>query len=146
MHYLDVNLFWRTSNLKRNILWELNKEREGRNEKKVIIAVIVCVSMVSLAYGQDVKDITSGAKEGATGVAKEQATVVADDAAITAAVKAELLKITSLRDLNIQVSTTDGVVTLNGDVAIENQKMWAGKIANSVKGVKSVDNQITLAP
>ena len=109
--------------------------------KKVIIAIIVCVAMVSLAYGQDVKDITSGAKEGATGVAKEQATVVADDAAITAAVKAELHQ-SSLRNKNFEVSTTGGVVTLKGDVAIENQKMWAGKIANSVKGVKSVDNQI----
>jgi hyperosmotically inducible periplasmic protein len=115
--------------------------------KKVIIAVIVCVAMVSLAYGQDVKDITSGAKEGATGVAKEQATVVADDAAITEAVKAELSQMPVYKKGNIHVSTTEGVVTLKGEGdCLENSKALLGKIAQSVKGVKSVDNQITLAP
>ena len=70
--------------------------------KKLFIAVIVCVAMVSLAYGQDVKAITSGAKERAMGIAKEQATVVADDASITEQVKAELLKSPSLRDARIE--------------------------------------------
>ena len=114
--------------------------------KKVIIAVIVCVAMVSLAYGQDVKNITAGAKEGATGVAKEQATVVADDAAITAEVKAQMYRIPSLRNKTIAVSTTDGVVTLKGNVNTEQQKQWAAKVAMSVKGVKSVDNQIDMLP
>ncbi|HET6461726.1 MAG TPA: BON domain-containing protein [Syntrophales bacterium] len=110
--------------------------------KKVMIAVIVCVAMVSLAYGQDVKDITSGTKEGATGVAKEQATLVADDAAITAEVKAQLLQIPWFRNHGVEVSTIDGEVTLNGDVALENTKWLASRAAKSVKGVKSVDNQI----
>ena len=110
--------------------------------KEVIIAVIVCVAMVSLAYGQDVKDITSGAKEGATVVAREQATVVADDAAITEAVKAELSQMPVYKKGNIQVSTTEGVVTLRGVVGLENTRALLGKIAKSVKGVKSVDNQI----
>jgi hyperosmotically inducible protein len=114
--------------------------------KKVIIAVIVCVAMVSLAYGQDAKDITSGAKEGATGVAKEQATVVADDAAITEAVKAELHTAGTLRNKKIDVSTTGGVVTLKGGVNTEVQKQLAAKVAMSVKGVKSVDNQIDMLP
>jgi osmotically-inducible protein OsmY len=127
-------------------LWELNKEREGEM-KKVMIAVIVCVAMVSLAYGQDVKDITSAAKEGATGVAKEQATVVADDAAITAEVKAQLSQMPIYRKGNIYVSTTEGVVTLTGEGdCLENTKALLGKTAQSVKGVKSVDNQIRLAP
>jgi hyperosmotically inducible protein len=98
--------------------------------------------MVSLAYGQDVKDITSGAKEGATGVAREQAAVVADDAAITAEVKAQLYRIPSLRDKTLEVSTREGVVTLKGGVQFEPQKQWAAKTAMSVNGVKSVDNQI----
>ncbi|MGO9136290.1 MAG: BON domain-containing protein [Syntrophales bacterium] len=114
--------------------------------KKVIIAVIVCAAMVSLAYGQDVKDITSAAKEGATGVAKEQAIVVADDAAITAEVKAQLYRIAALRNKIIEVSTTDGVVTLKGKVNHQQQHQWAAKTAKSVKGVKSVDNQIEVVP
>ena len=102
--------------------------------KKVIIAVIVCVAMVSLAYGQDVKDITSGAKEGATGVAREQAAVVADDAAITAAVEAELLKAPLLKNAKIKVSTTDGVVTLKGSVRHDRAKRYSsGALGGSTK-------------
>ncbi len=108
--------------------------------KKVIIAVIVCLAMVSLAYGQDVKDITSGAKESATGIAKEQAAAVVDDASITAAVKAELSKTPSLRGAIIEVTTTEGVVTLKGRVRHNMAKRNATTMAKEVKGVKSVVN------
>ena len=112
--------------------------------QKLFIAVIVCVAMVSLAYGQDVKDSTSGAKDRATGVAKEQATVVADDAAITEQVKAELLKSPSLKDARIEVTTTEGVVTLKGRVKHTVAKRNATKMAMGVKGVKSVVNQLEI--
>jgi CHAT domain-containing protein len=99
-------------------------------------------AMVSLVYGQDVKDITSGTKERATGVAKEQATVVADDASITAEVKAELSKAPHLKDAKIEVSTTGGVVTLKGKVRTYRGRRYASEIAKAVKGVKSVDNKL----
>ena len=82
------------------------------------------------------------ATEGATGVPREQATVVADDAAITEAVKAKLSQMPVYKKGNIQVSTKEGVVTLKGVVGLENTKALLGKIVKSVKGVKSVDNQI----
>jgi osmotically-inducible protein OsmY len=112
--------------------------------KKLFIAVIVCLAMVSLSYGQDVKDITSGAKERATAVAKERATAVVDDSSITAEVKVKLSDAPSLKDAKIEVSTTGGVVSLKGTVKSKQAKGAATKIAKAVKGVKSVENKLTI--
>jgi hyperosmotically inducible protein len=112
--------------------------------KRFIVGVIFCLAMVSLAYGQAVKDITSGAKEKATGVAKEQATVVVDDTSITGEVKVKLSNAPSLKDAKIEVSTTGGVVSLTGTVKSKQAKGAATKITKAVKGVKSVDNKLTI--
>lgn len=45
----------------------------------------------------------------------------------------------------IEVDVKDGAVTLKGKVEEDRQKNKAEKIAKSVKGVKSVDNQLTIA-
>lgn len=43
------------------------------------------------------------------------------------------------------VSVEDGVATLSGQVQTENGKIESGNIAKETKGVKSVNNQITVA-
>jgi hyperosmotically inducible protein len=48
----------------------------------------------------------------------------------------------SLKDTTIHVTTTNGVVTLDGTVANANDKALAANIAKSVKGVRSVDNDL----
>lgn len=56
-------------------------------------------------------------------------------------------KLTSTRDLNaekIEVAVHDGVVTLKGSVGDEKQKDRAEKVAKKVKGVKKVENQLTI--
>jgi len=90
--------------------------------KRLIVGVIFCVAIVSIAYGQDVKDITPGAKERVTGVAKEKATAVVDDASITAEVKFKLSDAPSLKDAKIEVSTTGG-----GSESEGNREVQAGK-------------------
>lgn len=45
----------------------------------------------------------------------------------------------------IEVEVKDGAVTLKGKVEEDRQKSKAEKIAKSVKGVKSVSNQLTIA-
>jgi osmotically-inducible protein OsmY len=45
----------------------------------------------------------------------------------------------------IEVIVKDGAVTLKGTVEEDKQKNKAAKIAKGVSGVKSVDNQITIA-
>ena len=64
------------------------------------------------------------------------------DTAITAKVKAQLVSEDSLDENKIHVTTTNGVVTLDGAVANANDKALAATIAKSVKGVRSVDNNL----
>lgn len=64
------------------------------------------------------------------------------DTAITAKIKTQLLGEESLKDTTIHVTTTNGVVTLEGAVANANDKALAATITKSVKGVKTVDNNL----
>ena len=68
------------------------------------------------------------------------------DANITAAVKDKLSKTPSLKDANINVSTKDGVVTLTGMLKNGGLKGVATNVTKSVRGVRKVDNQITIEP
>lgn len=57
------------------------------------------------------------------------------------------LKITENPDVNgggIEVVVKDGAVTLKGSVQRDKQKQKAGQVAKKVKGVRSVDNQLTV--
>ena len=64
----------------------------------------------------------------------------AADAWITTKVKSEFGTTKGIKATNISVSTNDGVVTLTGKVASEDQKQHAERVAQLVKGVKSVDS------
>ena len=66
-----------------------------------------------------------------------------DDTAITAKVKAKYLDDTRLKNAKVSVTTTNGVVTLTGSAPDADSKSAAESLAQSVSGVKSVDNQIT---
>jgi len=67
-----------------------------------------------------------------------------DDASITAQVKMTLLSHRSTSALNTKVKTKDGVVTLGGKAKNAAEKELATKVVNDVKGVKSVNNQMTI--
>ena len=47
---------------------------------------------------------------------------------------------------NLEVTAKDGNVVIKGRVETENGKTKAGKLAKKVKGVKSVDNQLSVGP
>jgi len=61
------------------------------------------------------------------------------DTAITAKVKARYLGDDRLKNSDIKVITTNGVVTLSGTVASSDSKSAAVELAKGVDGVKSVD-------
>ena len=61
------------------------------------------------------------------------------DSAITTKVKTNLLTDSVLGALAIDVDTNDGVVSLNGFVNNEQERMRAAQLAQSVSGVKRVD-------
>lgn len=67
-----------------------------------------------------------------------------DDASITAQVRMTLLYHRSTSALNTKVETKNGVVTLGGKAKNAAEKDLATKFANDVKGVKSVNNQMTI--
>jgi Predicted periplasmic or secreted lipoprotein len=69
--------------------------------------------------------------------------VVLNDAAITASIKADLLRDPDLSVLKIDVDTHDGVVTLNGLAANDAARTRAERMAQSVKGVREVRNHLT---
>lgn len=68
-----------------------------------------------------------------------------DDASITAMVKTTLLIHRSTSGLDTKVETRDGVVSLSGKAANEAEKELAAKLAGDIKGVRSVDNNMTVS-
>ena len=67
----------------------------------------------------------------------------ADDSAIKTKVKAKLAADVRLSTLtNIEVNSTNGVVTLAGQVHNPDERRLAGEVARSVEGVVSVNNEL----
>jgi len=69
-----------------------------------------------------------------------------EDAVITASVKTELAKDSDLSALNINVDTSGGNVALRGTAPSMAAKEHATSLAAGVKGVGTVDNQLTVSP
>ena len=93
--------------------------------------------------GQDVK--TAGHQ--ASGDVREagaEAGEKAKDAVITTAVNAELAKDSSLSATKIDVDTAAGRVALRGTAPSASARDRATQLASNVKGVRSVDNQLTV--
>ncbi len=66
-----------------------------------------------------------------------------DDAGIKIAVKAKLAKDVRFSTLtNIEVNSTNGVVTLAGQVRSEQDRVAAGDLARTIDGVVKVNNEL----
>jgi osmotically-inducible protein OsmY len=83
--------------------------------------------------------IAADAKEAAA-----KTVAVLDDASLTAKVKGALIAEPGLKTLQIEVSTKDGVVTLNGSVDTPVLKKRAVEIAGSLSGVREVVDQLVV--
>ncbi|CAH0228083.1 Osmotically-inducible protein Y [Rahnella aquatilis] len=70
----------------------------------------------------------------------------AGDSATTASVKAKLLADDIVPSRNVKVETTDGVVQLSGAVKDQAQSDRDESVAKTVDGVKSVKNDLKVAP
>ncbi len=68
------------------------------------------------------------------------------DASITTMVNAELAKDEQLSALAIDVDTVDGRVALKGEAPTVTAKERATMLAQGVRGVKSVENQLEVVP
>jgi hyperosmotically inducible periplasmic protein len=69
-----------------------------------------------------------------------------EDLAITQKIRSGLMDDDSLSTnaKNVKIITVNGVVTLRGPVNSEKEKNDVAKIAKSVKGVRSIDNQLEI--
>jgi hyperosmotically inducible periplasmic protein len=68
-----------------------------------------------------------------------------DDAAIKTSVKAKMAADVRLSTLtNIEVNSTNGVVTLSGQVENESDRAQAMRVARSVDGVVKVNNELQI--
>lgn len=67
-----------------------------------------------------------------------------DDSAITAKVKANIIREEGLKGLQISVETHKGIVQLSGFVDNKTQIVRAEEIAQSIRGVKSVRNSLVV--
>ena len=67
-----------------------------------------------------------------------------DDTSITTQVKYALFSHKSTSALKTSITTTDGVVVITGEAANDAEKSLAGKLAESIRGVKSVTNNMTV--
>jgi hyperosmotically inducible periplasmic protein len=99
---------------------------------------------------RDVKDAANSASASANTAADNTKAMGAsagakvDDASITAKVNASLAKDKDLSAIKIDVDTQNGVVTLSGPAPSATAKERASEIARTVKGVNSVNNQLTI--
>jgi hyperosmotically inducible periplasmic protein len=99
---------------------------------------------------QDAKDATARAGAAAESAAESTRQMGAaagakvDDATITAQVNASLAADKDLSAIRIDVDTRNGVVTLSGPAPSATARERASEIARGVKGVSSVNNQLTI--
>jgi osmotically-inducible protein OsmY len=68
-----------------------------------------------------------------------------DDASITSQVKYALLSHKSTSALKTKVTTNDGVIMITGEASSDAEKTLVTKLAGDVRGVKSVNNAMTVA-
>lgn len=78
--------------------------------------------------------------------AGREAAMALRDAGITSAVKAKLLADTTVRGVNIDVDTANGIVTLNGRVSSRAEAEQAVTLARNAEGVKGVVDRLQVGP
>lgn len=77
-------------------------------------------------------------------LAENKAGDVMADAAITAKIKTAIVSEPGLRSSQISVNTANGIVTLSGSVDTQQSAERAAQVAQTVNGVKSVENQLSV--
>jgi hyperosmotically inducible protein len=76
--------------------------------------------------------------------AKETVGEKIDDTSITTQVKVALLRHKSTSAISTKVETNDGVITITGQADTDAERSLVTKLAQDVRGVKSVNNRMTV--
>jgi hyperosmotically inducible protein len=108
------------------------------------MAVLICsFGVILMTSGPAAAQAIDKTKEKTKEAASKTATVLTD-AEITTAVKTKLLADKTVGGLKIDVDTSNGVVTLTGPVNSTAERNQALRLARGTKGVKTVENKLTL--
>jgi hyperosmotically inducible protein len=106
--------------------------------------VLICgAGVILVTSGSAAAQAVDTAKEKTKAAATKTGEVLSD-AEITTAVKTKLLADKTVGGLKIDVDTNNGVVTLTGPVKSAAERTQALRLARETKGVKHVDNKLTL--
>jgi hyperosmotically inducible protein len=119
----------------------------GRNDDRTAGQKMDSAVSKTEQTGAEVKKDTKEAGNSAADATKQMganASDKVDDATITTKVNAELARDKDLSAIRIDVDTKDGVVTLSGPAPSVTARERASELARTVKGVSSVNNQLTL--
>ena len=118
-------------------------DRDARTVGQKIDSGVSKTEQAGAEVKQDAKDATASAAD-STKTMGAAAVDKVDDAAITAKVNASLAADKDLSAIKIDVDTQNGVVTLSGPAPTATARERASEIARAVKGVSSVNNQLTV--
>jgi hypothetical protein len=97
--------------------------------RKTLVAIFISAGCIALGLGMT----------GCTGKG-------VSDQALTTDIQAKLYADADARSANIKVNVANGVVTLTGDAPSSDIALKVVNIANGTSGIKSVDNQLKVAP
>ncbi len=129
------------------------------NHTRTLMTVAAAIAALSLGACNRADDRSAGERvdaaanktaQGATTAKQEIKEAAASvkssisDAAITASVNAELARDNELSSLRIDVDTDGGKVALKGTAPNASARERATKLARTVDGVTSVDNQLAI--
>ena len=116
-----------------------------------MFSLVLALAFVAIVGCATTKNAGTAVKEGTTAAGKEVgkgAEVVGEkveDASITSAVKMKFANDQLVSASNINVDTTDGIVTLTGTVANQAEMDRAMQLGRSVNGVNSVHSNLTMS-
>lgn len=110
-------------------------------------SILLCMVMLPCLSGCTAL-IVGGAAAGGYVVAKDErgAGQIAEDSAISTAVKAKFIADKYVAAGDVKVNTYESVVTLTGDVSSFISREQAQRIAEGVRGVEKVENEIRVVP
>ena len=121
-------------------------ETVGQKVDKAIDKANMTVEKAETKIGEAGKSAQDAVKAAGDTVQQKagQVGTVLDDSAITASIKADLIKDPGLSALNIDVNTVKGEVTLKGEVNSDAARQRAARIASAIAGVVKVNNSIVV--
>ena len=112
-------------------------QKTARQTSRAVVAATAAILVLGACTRDERKEVRTEVKQATNAAAN-----VVDNAALTAKVKAALLADELVKGTQINVDSTNGVVTLSGAVESSAHMQKAEQIAKGVSGVTRVQNNL----